>query len=186
MKNVLILHGEKGNSKGNWFPWLKKELEQKEYAVWVPDLPDAEKPNLATWKEHIFARKDWELNKESIIIGHSSGATFMLGLLESLPKNVRIEKAILVSPYIELEERTDLLKYKNDLLKVFDWKKIQHSCRRFYFIVSDNDPYFYGADQGQILQDRLGGEVVTLAAEGHFNLDKGDKYKQFPELLKYF
>ena len=31
MKNALILHGTQGNSGENWFPWLKKKLEEKGY-----------------------------------------------------------------------------------------------------------------------------------------------------------
>ena len=71
-------------------------------------------------------------------------------------------------------------------MKDFDWKKIQKSCRRFYFIASDNDPYLCGDDQAQILQDRMGGEVIVLSGEGHFNIEKKNtKYKEFPEILKY-
>jgi predicted alpha/beta hydrolase family esterase len=185
MKNALILHSAGNNSKGNWFPWLQKELEQKGYDVWLPDLPNPDFPNAEVWKEFIFSRKDWQFSKESLIIGHSSGATFILSLLEALPRTIQIEKAIFVAPFIELGPREDVHPYKKGLLKGFDWKKMQHSAKRFYFIASDNDPYFCGEDQSRILQDRLGGEVVLVPGEGHFNLDNGEKYKQFPLLLQY-
>lgn len=185
MKNALILHSGGNTAKGNWYPWLKKELEKLGYEVWVPDLPNADNPTIAEWKEYILVNKDFQFGKETVIIGHSAGATFILGLLESLPRSVQIQKAILVSAFMEVGDKKDLHNFKKGLLKDFDWKKIQKSCRRFYFIASDNDPYLCGDDQAQILQDRLGGEVVLFSGEGHFNLDKSDKYKQFPELLRY-
>lgn len=186
MKNALILHSAANTSKGNWFPWLQKELEQMGYEVWLPDLPHADEPTLAEWKEYVLNNKDFVFGKETVLIGHSAGATFILGLLEALPRGIQVQKAILVAGFMEEGENKKLHPFKKGLLKGFDWKKIQKSCRRFYFIASDNDPYLCGDDQAQILQDRLGGEVVLMSGEGHFNIEKGNtKYKQFPELLKY-
>ena len=31
--NYIILHGSFGSKDGNWFPWLKKQLENKKYKV---------------------------------------------------------------------------------------------------------------------------------------------------------
>lgn len=182
MKNALILHDHKGSSKANWYSWLQKELEQQGYTVWVPDMPNAHLPTITEWKEHILANKEFVFGKETVVIGHGAGATFILGLLESLPRTVQIPKAILVAAFMEEGERKDLQAYKKGLLKGFDWKKIQKSCRRFYFIASDNDIYLCGDDQAQILQDRLGGEVVILSGAGHVT---GVSYRQFPEVLKY-
>lgn len=42
MKNALILHGTNADHNENWFPWLHKQLEEKDYKVWTPDLPEKE------------------------------------------------------------------------------------------------------------------------------------------------
>lgn len=185
MKHALILHGAANNSSGNWFPWLKKELEERGYTVWCPDLPHADEPKLLKWKAFILENSQFIFDKETLIIGHSSGATFILGLLEALPKCTCVGKAILVAPFIELGERTDIHQYKKGLLKNFDWKKIQKKCKRFYFIASDNDPYLCGIDQSQILQGQVGGEVKLVSGQGHFNLEQSEEYKQFPLLLSF-
>jgi hypothetical protein len=41
MKNAIILHGTDNTPEGNWFRWLEKELERRDYKVWLPQLPDA-------------------------------------------------------------------------------------------------------------------------------------------------
>ena len=38
MKNAIVIHGTEGYPEENWFPWLKKELEQKDYIVSVPQI----------------------------------------------------------------------------------------------------------------------------------------------------
>ena len=39
MNNYIILHGSFGSKDGNWFPWLKKELEDKNIKIDVPQMP---------------------------------------------------------------------------------------------------------------------------------------------------
>jgi predicted alpha/beta-fold hydrolase len=36
--NIFIFHGTEGHPKENWFPWLKSELEAKDYNVIVPQF----------------------------------------------------------------------------------------------------------------------------------------------------
>ena len=44
MKRVFIIHGWTGKPEGDWFPWLKQELETKGFQVQIPEMPDTEKP----------------------------------------------------------------------------------------------------------------------------------------------
>ena len=39
MDNYIIIHGSFGSKDGNWFPWLKNELENKNKKVDVPQMP---------------------------------------------------------------------------------------------------------------------------------------------------
>ena len=180
MKNALILHGTGNDSTGNWFPWLKKELKSKGWEVWVPDLPDSEHPNIKRYNELIFSNKDWKFDSESIIIGHSSGATEILGLLMAMPENVVIDTCIFVGFY-----KNDL--GDNDLRMLFDGKasfdKIKKHAKNFIIIHSDNDPYC-PIEMAEYLANKVDGKLIIKEGQGHFNLDKSPEYKEFPLILE--
>jgi uncharacterized protein len=179
MKNVVILHGTDANSKENWFPWLKKQLEEKGYDVWVPDLPKANKPNIKRYNEFILKKKHWTPNDETILIGHSSGAVAVLGLLQALPENVKIKKAILVSPFVNNLGWESL----NELFDpAVDYAKIKPKAKEFVILHSSNDPYIPQAQAEEISK----GLHTTLRIEknqGHFAISSDPKYKEFPLLL---
>lgn len=185
MKNVLILHGDGNNHTGNWFPWLNQELEKRGYSVWIPDLPDSDTPDKEKWISTIFSNKNWQFNEESIIVGHSAGATCILRILEKLPEGICIRKALLVAGVAMLGTKPEYFPYKESMVKgEFLWDKIKKACKQFYYICSDNDPYECGVDQSTIFQTHIGGEIMLRQGEGHFNLEKGPQYKKFPELLE--
>ncbi len=185
MKNALILHGADSNPQNNWFSWLKEELKRKDYNVWVPVLPNSETPILKDWLETIFSNPEWEFNEDSIIIGHSAGATLIPRILERIPLGVKIDKAIMVAPYANRGTKSEYFHYKNGLLeKPFHWGKIKNASKHFYFIASNNDPYQCGTDQAKIFQEHLGGELIIKLGQGHFNLERSPEYKEFPLLLK--
>lgn len=185
MRNALILHGAGNNSLGNWIPWLRVELEKNGYKVWSPDLPDAEKPEGKKWLEVIYSNENWEFNEDSLVIGHSAGATFILSLLEELDEGIRVKKAVLVAGFADRGSKSEYFQYKEGLLKDgFNWEKIKRSCGKFVFVHSDNDPYQCGRENGEIFQKHLGGKLVVILGGGHFNLETSLKFKQFPELLR--
>jgi len=185
MKNAMIFHGAGNNSEGNWFPWLKKELEKKGYSVWSPDLPHADVPITRDWLDTVFNMSPFKIDNDTILIGHSAGATLILRILEKLPKQIQIHKAFLVAGPCNIGTIEAFFPYKKDLTKdPFQWDKIKQSCKKFYFYCSDNDPYECGIDQSAMFQKHLGGEILLRVGEAHFNLEKGPQYKKFPELLE--
>lgn len=180
MKNALILHGTWGNPEENWFRWLEAELVKKDYEVWVPQLPGADEPDIPRYNKYIF--ENWELDKDSVLIGHSSGAVAILGILQELPDDIVIEKAILVAGFkddLGLEAVKKMMEYQ------FDWGKIKNRAKKFIFIHSDNDPRV-PLEHAKFLKEKLGGELIIMPGQGHFSISTaGEKYKQFPELLNF-
>lgn len=166
MNNALILHGTKNNSKGNWFPWLKQELEKRNWKVWTPNLPVTNKPRVSRNAKYIFKNKKWNFDKDSVLISHSSGPATIWGILQQLRKGIIVRKCIFVSAFIES-----------------DWEKIKTKSSEFIFVHSDNDPYIPLA-QAEELSKRLGAKLIVRKGQGHFNLEKGSQYKKFPLILR--
>ena len=83
MKHAVILHAMEQTSRGHWYQWLKSELEERGYAVWVPNLPHSDHPDTEEMTEFLLANKDWDFN-DNLLIGHSSGSVEVLYLLQYL------------------------------------------------------------------------------------------------------
>ncbi len=83
MKTAIILHGTLGSPGGNWFQWLKNELEEKGLNVWLPQLPQAEQPSLRKWQRFVKEECPFAINEQTVIVGHSSGAILALVLAEN-------------------------------------------------------------------------------------------------------
>lgn len=180
MRNALILHGTNNNSQGNWFPWLKKELKKRDWQVWVPDLPRADRPNIKRYNRFIFSNKNWPFNQDSVIIGHSSGAVAILGLLQSFPQNKLVDTCILVGSFKDDLGREDL----KDLYKTpLNYQKIKNHAKSFIFIHSDDDPHC-PLSHAKYQAKKLNAKLILKKGQGHFNLETSLKYKKFPFLLE--
>ena len=179
MKNALILHGISGLPTENWFQWLKKELEKLGYKVWVPQLPKSDKPNIKRYNKFLLS-KDFDFNKETIIIGHSAGAVAILGLLEALPKDIKVNSVYLVGSF------KDNLGNKNVdglFTSPFDFNLIKTKSNKFIYFHSDDDPYC-PLSHAKFLHKQTGGELILISGQKHFSIfTSGLKYRKFPELL---
>jgi uncharacterized protein len=176
--NAIILHGTGDKNDLFWFPYVKHALEQKGYTVWLPQLPNAETPNLQDWLSFVLANA--EFNADTILIGHSAGAQLILSILENI--SVKIKQAVLVSGYAKALRKTpDAPKNVDD----FNWTKMHGKFQNIVFINSDNDPWGCNDTQGRIMLDHLGGILVIPKGEGHMGSTTHQQpYKEFPLLVK--
>lgn len=176
------MHGTAADHTSNWFAWLGSELERLGYKVWVPDLPNADRPNIKTYNEFLLS-SGWDFS-DNLVIGHSSGAVAMLGLLEVLPKGVRIDTAVLAGAFTKrLAESPSWSMLKELFEKPFDFTVIKKKANQFIFVHSDDDPNC-PLEQAEELCDKLRGELIVLHGMGHFSAGLDPRFTKFPELLE--
>lgn len=176
MQTVFIIHGVGGNPQENWFPWLKHELETLGYNVIVPQFPTPEDQTLDNWLK-VLGQYRAHITPDTIMIGHSLGATFILQALQ----HYHIQSAYLVAGFASWLNNAFDENNKSFLQANFDWALIREHCKNFTILQSDNDPYvpFSKAEE---LAKQLHTTITVLHDAGHISASYG--YTQFPELLK--
>lgn len=178
MTNIIIIYGTGGNPNGNWFPWLKYELEKLDCRVFIPEFPTPKNQSLQNWLK-VFREYEQYLEENSIVVGHSLGPAFLLSVLENLQRPIKA--AFFVAGFIGLLKNTEFDELnKTFVTKSFDWAKIKNNCNKFYVINSDNDPYV-PIQKGKALAENLDTELITLKNAGHINEEAG--YTEWTFLL---
>lgn len=175
MKNASIFHGTGGTPDLFWFPYLQSELKSRGFDVWLPQLPQADKPDINVWLP--FALSEGRYDEETILIGHSAGCPLILSILENIDSKIKL--AVLVAGFTEpLDEKPEPI-----LQKSYDWEKIQSHVENFIFINSDNDPWGCDDKAGRKMFDKLGGTLIIRKGEGHMGSTSFNQpYKTFPLL----
>lgn len=176
--NAIIIHGIYSNPSGNWFPWLKKELELEGYAVIVPKFPTPINQTLEKWLEAMGKIRD-DISEETVLIGHSLGAAFILSYLEKAPTKIR--GVVLVSGFhtplgIPLDKMNSSF-----VAKPFDWEGVKAHCGEFVVVCSDDDPYI-PLSKSKELARYLSVAPTVIHHGGHLNKEAG--YVEFPLLKK--
>lgn len=179
MRNILIFHGTGGSPEGNWFPWLKEELESRGHRVFIPKFPDPRKDNhLEDWLKVLEAYKEY-INESTILIGHSLGGLFLLRVLERLEK--KVAAAFFISPPAGVKPIKYFVSDEKFSGFEFDWEKIRKGAKYFKVYHSDNDPYISLAN-GQKVADELEVSLAFIPNAGHLNAEAG--FTEFPQLLE--
>jgi predicted alpha/beta hydrolase family esterase len=169
MRTVFIFHGTGGSPEGNWFPWLKKELEKKGLRVIVPRFPTPEGQSLEAWLT-IFRQYSEYIDEETIFVGHSLGGMFLLKVLEQLKHPV--SAAFFVSASVGVRP---IKYYDSDYTFahfLFDWPAIVTKAKTFTAYHSDYDPYV-SLGNGEKLAKQLGITLTFIPSAGHINAESG-------------
>ncbi len=175
---VIIIHGAYGNSKENWFPWLKSEILRTGVAATTPDFPTPENQTVENWTRLLDKNIDGNYSGLTLV-GHSASCAFILGKLETVP--TPIKAAFLVSSFIRDLDLPEFDKINGQFYhRDFNWKRIRANCGNFFVFHSDNDPYV-PLDCGKEIAEMLNVKLRIIKNGGHLNTEAG--YTKFPVLL---
>ncbi len=190
MKNAFILHGIGGNPTLNWYQYVAQKAREKGYTAYIPQLPSSDKPDLELTYE--FLAKNFTFDKDTVLIGHSSGVSLALGILQKLPDDILIKRTILVSGFIDPQLTPQLYRYiarsdyDNLFPHVWDWNKIRKKSGDFIIFYSDSDP-FVPRRHADIMEKKLHGTLILVPDALHFSVTSGgERFRKFPELVDYF
>ena len=179
MDKAFIFHGTGAGKYDHWFPEIAKKLEEEGVTVCRPEFPTPQDQNLQNWLK-VLDQQDLSIDEETVLIGHSTGAVFILDLLQE--RDLEIKSAFLISGFTGKlhDERFDPLN-KTFAERDFDFEKIKDSAGKFYLFHSESDPYV-PLEKAAELAPKLDAELELVAGAGHFNTESG--YTEFPELWK--
>ena len=171
--NFILLHGYTGSPEKNFFPWLKKELEQRGHKVTVPSLPNTDNPKVYEQRDYVF--KNCKIDENTVIIGHSLGGVIALKILEKLKKPIK--KTVLVASFSENKFITEPFE-----AHTFDWKfdaeKIKTNAGKIE-IIRDTTDDTVPHNQAEKMQTIFGGEIIDIsAAQPHVTDEEEPKILQ--------
>lgn len=171
-----MIHGWDGTPEHDWLPWLKKNLESKDFEVHVPQMPDTNKPRIQTWVPAI-AKIVGKADENTYFIGHSMGNQAIARYLETLPNGIRVGGAVFVAGFFKrltgLEDDTEVQATDRHWLDApIEFVKIRSHLPRSIAIFSDNDPWV-PLDNQDDFKNKLGSKIIIEHAMRHFTGDDG-------------
>ncbi len=176
MTKIFMFHGTGGTPNGNWFPWLKKELEERGHTVIVPTLPSSGHPNLVAWMQSAKQSMN-SVDENTILIGHSLGGTLALRILEQLSCTVRA--CFLVAPVSEIMGNDFDSLVSTFINHAFRWAEIKNHVKTIKVFHADDDPYI-PLSHARSLANNLDASLTIIAGGKHLNGDAG--FQTFPLL----
>ncbi len=177
MNNYIILHGSFGSKDGNWFPWLKNQLEKQNRKVAVPQMPvGVGNQNYENWSKEL---DKLDINENTTLIAHSIAPVFVCKYL--INKQIKVKKLIFVcgfNNYLGIDPDFDVV---NEPMFLDNLKDVKKYCNDIVCFYSDNDPYVKFEVEKEFA-DTISNEQYVIKNGGHINAESG--YTKFEEILK--
>ncbi|MBI4032798.1 serine hydrolase family protein [Candidatus Berkelbacteria bacterium] len=174
MKRVIIVHGWEGFPEEGWFPWLKRELEQRGFHVDVPAMPVPDEPTIERWVPYL-ASVVGTPDEDTYLIGHSMGVRAIIHYLNTVPPDTKVGGVVSVAGAMilrNLEPEEEPI-FKPWFAVPLDYAAIRALAGTIVAVFSDDDPWVPLEQNKQFWADQLGAEVVVLDNRGHFSGSDG-------------
>lgn len=181
MKNYFIIHAMGNKANDYCYPWLKEQINKQGFNCYVPTMPNLKNSSYEQWEKE-FKKISNNLNKDSVVIGHSTGSIFLAHYIIS--NKINVKKFIGVVSFNEPDgqgihddlDKINMSFFINNLqdLKIYAEERV---C--FY---SPTDLYDY--NKLDDFANKVEAKKVIIQNAGHFTATTGYG-KRFEEILKY-
>ena len=181
-KRVIIVHRWDGEPDGDWYPWLRDELETKGFKVTIPAMPDPSEPNIDAWVSHL-RKIVGQLDEDTYFVGHSIGCQTIMRYLET--SNTKIGGMIFVAGWFHLRnlENAEVEEIARPWLTApINFPKIKERANKVTVFLSSNDPFDCSKENEIGFKELLGARVFIETNLGHFTADDG--VRKIPAVLK--
>lgn len=181
-RNLIIIHGYNGGIDHTFGPYIEKEAEKRDIKVYSPKFPLAQEATYKGWKE-IFDKyvKEGIINENTIMIGHSIGATF-------IPRYLA-DHNLSICLYIGLAGFLDDCSGREEISRVFyrfkpkdeEAKKSITLMNHRYAIYSDND-HINPKEELERFADFYEAKKVFVPGIGH--MGQKVKIREIPQIIQ--
>lgn len=168
IKRAFLIHGWEGYPEEGWRPWLRKKLEERDFKVFVPAMPDTSNPKMKTWVSYLDKLVGLP-DRQTYLIGHSLGAIAILRYLETLTDGQIIGGALFVAGFgkdLDYEGYKGVL--KNFFSTPINWRRIRGYCNQFISIHSDDDRWV-SLKNSDLFREKLGAKTIIAHHMKHFS-----------------
>lgn len=171
MKRIVLVHGWGGGPNADWFPWMIDNLQQTNFEIIAPQLPDTDNPRIEKWVPAL-AEAVGTPDENTYFIGHSMGCQTIARYLATLPKDIKVGGVIFVAgffdslnedEYDEADKETASLWLNTPL----DLKKVKLHIKESIYYISEDDPDVPILNKERFANE-LNSEVIVLNGYKHF------------------
>jgi predicted alpha/beta hydrolase family esterase len=160
------------SSNCHWLPWIQRQLVLNDILAQTPEMPVAYKPEYEAWKKMF---ESFELNEETILVGHSCGAGFIIRYLSE--NKIKVGRVVLVAPWLDPDQYLDtgMFNFTIDPRLVSRTNGLSILC-------STDDMDEVVRSVKRLKSELEDAKFIEFSNKGHFVFDDL-KTNEFPELL---
>ena len=183
MNKIYLVHCWDGTKEDGWYPWLDKELTNKNTTVYRFDMPNTENPKIEEWVPFLDSMVK-DLDSNTYFVGHSIGCQTILRFLQSRDIT-NIGGILLVAPWLDLlpeaiNEPESYETAKPWLTTPIDFEKVKKFTSNINCIFSDDD-YFVSLSQKEVFERVLNAKTIVVSNKGHISQE--DDVYELKEIL---
>lgn len=184
MKNTIIIHGTPSKqeffdphipspSNQHWFPWLQKQLALRDEISVAPEMPQPYEPR---YDKYVSVIENYHIDHETVLIGHSCGAGFLLRYLSENPE-LEPAKVMLVAPWLDPDNWLPTVSINNDFFD-FEIDTTLSDRTELHILYSTDDEEYINKSVVMIRTSLPNAHYHEFTDKDHFCTP------ELPELLK--